>query len=102
MLVVADYFTKWPEVIVMPNQLVVTIAKAFLENVVCRHGVPSEIHSDQGRNFESTVFRGLMKLLGIRKTRTILLHPQSDGLVERLNRTLLQYLAMFVSEHQRD
>ena len=43
-----------------------------------------------------------MKLLGVRKTRTTPLHPQSDGMVERLNRTLLQYLAMFVSDHQRD
>lgn len=102
MLVLADYFTRWPEVIAMPDQRAVTVVRALLQNVVCRHGVPLEIHLDQGRNFESSVFKELLKLLGIRKTRTTPLHPQSDGLVERLNRTLLQYLAMFVSEHQRD
>ena len=102
MLVVADYFTRWPEVIAMPDQRAVTVARALLHHVVCRHGVPLEIHTDQGRNFESSVFKELLKLLGVKKTRTTPLHPQSDGLVERLNRTLLQYLAMFVSEHQRD
>ena len=102
MLVVADYFTRWPEVIAMPDQRAVTVARALLHHVVCRHGVPLEIHTDQGRNFESSVFKELLKLLGVKKIRTTPLHPQSDGLVERLNRTLLQYLAMFVSEHQRD
>ncbi|XP_076383913.1 uncharacterized protein LOC143261229 [Megalopta genalis] len=57
---------------------------------------------EMGRNFESAVFKRLMVLLGIKKTRTTPLHPQSDGLVERLIRTLLQYLSMFVADHQRD
>lgn len=102
MLVVADYFTKWPKVIPMPNQQAETVAKALLTHVISRHGVPLEIYSDQGRNFGSKIYQDLMLLLGIRKTRTTPLHPQSDGMVEHLNRTLLQYLSMFVSEHQRD
>lgn len=101
-LVVVDYFTKWPEVVPLPDQRATTIAKALLTEVVSRHGVPLELHSDQGRNFESAIFKQLMTLLGIKKTRTTPLHPQSDGLVERLIRTLLQYLSMFVADHQRD
>ncbi|XP_076660208.1 uncharacterized protein LOC143363524 [Halictus rubicundus] len=97
-----DYFSKWPEVIPLPNQKATTIAKTLLTDVISRHGVPLELHSDQGRNFESSVFKELMRLLGIRKTRTTPLHPQSDGLVERMIRTLLQYLTQFVSEHQKD
>ncbi|XP_076660385.1 uncharacterized protein LOC143363724 [Halictus rubicundus] len=101
-LVVVDYFSKWPEVIPLPNQKATTIAKTLLTDVISRHGVRLELHSDQGRNFESSVFKELMRLLGIRKTRTTPLHPQSDGLVERMIRTLLQYLTQFVSEHQKD
>jgi len=43
-----------------------------------------------------------MTVLGIRKTRTTPLHPQYDGVVERHNRTINQYLSMFVSDIQRN
>ncbi len=61
-----------------------------------------ELHSDQGRNFESAVFREMCYLMGITKTQTTPLHPQSDGMVERMNRTLLAQLALFTEDHQRD
>ena len=61
-----------------------------------------QMHSDQGRNFESAVFSGVCNLLGINKTRTTALHPESDGMVERFNRTLENQLAIFVEHHQKD
>ena len=60
------------------------------------------LHSDQGTNFNSTLFQELCKLLGIQKTRTTALHPQSDGMVERFNRTILNHLSMYVSRNQTD
>ena len=41
-------------------------------------------------------------LYGIKKTRTTLLHPLSDGMVERFNRTVEEYLRKVVSEQQKD
>jgi transposase InsO family protein len=61
-----------------------------------------EIHSDQGSNFESQVFKEMCKLLGLHKTRTTSLRPQSDGMVERFNATIENMLASFVSENQKD
>ncbi|KRX59680.1 Retrovirus-related Pol polyprotein from transposon [Trichinella sp. T9] len=58
-----------------------------------KFGAPESIHSDQGRNFESALIKELCELFGTSKTRTTAYHPQSDGLVERMNRTLVDMLA---------
>ena len=64
--------------------------------------MPAVIHSDQGREFENNLMQELCLLGGAHKTRTTPYHPASDGLVERLNRTLLMMLAMFAGEHRDD
>lgn len=101
-LSVMDYFTKWPEAYALPDQEAETVVDALVEGMFSRFGVPETIHSDQGRNFESRVFAVMCERLGIQKTRTTPLHPQSDGLVERFHRTLGQQLAILTSQHQRD
>uniref|UniRef100_A0A1B0DGB3 RNA-directed DNA polymerase n=1 Tax=Phlebotomus papatasi TaxID=29031 RepID=A0A1B0DGB3_PHLPP len=95
-----DYFTKWPEAAAIPDQSAQTVAEALIEQVVSRFGVPREVHSDQGRNYESEVFKRTLEILGADKTRTTPLHPQSDGMLERLNRTMLYYLAKLVDDNQ--
>ena len=88
-LVVSDYFTRWPEAFALKDQKAETVARTFVDGVVSRHGIPSVLHSDQGPNFESSLIKEMCHLLGITKVRTT---PQCDGLVERLNRTVLNML----------
>ena len=101
-MVVMDYFTKWAEAYPLRNQEAETVAKVLVEQFICRFGVPLSIHTDQGTNFESRVFQSICRLLGINKTRTTPYHPQSDGLVERFNRTIQIMLSMYVKEDQSD
>lgn len=61
-LVISDYFTKWPEVIAIPNQEAETIAQVFVKEFVCRYGVPLELHTDQGKNFESILLAETLKV----------------------------------------
>lgn len=82
-LVVSDYFTKWTEAFALPEMEAETIARTIMEQVIVRFGVPSIIHSDQGRQYESKLFTEMFKLLGITKTRTTPYHPKSDEMVER-------------------
>jgi hypothetical protein len=101
-LLVCDYFTKWVEAFPMPNQEAKTVADLFVKEFVCRYGVPRKLFSDQGSNFQSNLFREVCKLLDIEKSRTTPYHPQSDGLVERMNRTIEAMISMYISPGQRD
>ena len=102
LLIAMDYFTKWPEVYAIPNQEASTIAEVLVANFFCRFGIPRELHSDQGRNFESHLLKEVLQRLGVSKTRTTPLHPQSDGMVERYVKTIEEHLRKVVSSHQRD
>ena len=59
-----------------------------------------EIHSDQGRNFESALFKEVLKLLQIKKTRTTAYRPKSYGLIERFNSTLGRMIKKFVDHNK--
>ena len=101
-LVASDYFTRWVEAYPIPNQEAVTVARILTQEMFFRFSVPEQLHSDQGRQFESQLIAEICKLLKISKTRTTPYHPQGDGLVERFNRTLLNMLATTVKSHQGD
>ncbi|GBM49181.1 Retrovirus-related Pol polyprotein from transposon 412 [Araneus ventricosus] len=94
-LVLMDYFTIRPEAIPVPDQEASTVAEELVRTWISLYGVPMILHLDQGTNFNSALFTELYKLLGILKTRTTALHPESDGMVERLNRTILNHLSSF-------
>ena len=99
---VGDYFSKWSEAIPIRDQEAITVANKLVDRVISILDVPMEIHSDQGSNFESQVFKEMCKLLGLHKTRTTSLRPQSDGMVEKFNATIENMLASFISENQKD
>ena len=101
-LVMVDCFSRWTEVCPLPDKTALSVADAFFQYIVCRFGMPSVIHSDQGQEFENKVMQELCLLCGAHKTRTTPYHPESDGLVERFNRTLLMMLAMFAGENKDD
>lgn len=73
----------------------------LLQNWISRYGT-IQLHSNQVRNSTSAVVKGLCKLLETEKTQTTLLHPQSDGVVERFNRMILNSLSHLVSKTQQD
>ena len=101
-VVFVDYLTKWPEVFPVADQSATTIADLLVKEIVSRHGVPSEVLSDRGKAFLSGLMQEVQKLLGFRKANTTAYHPQTDGLVERFNRTLTAMLAKTVDKKGPD
>ena len=91
-LVIGDYFTKWIEAIPVPNFTAKTCADAILHHFILKFGVPLSIHSDQGQNFCSRIWKELCTMLQMKKTKTTSHYPQSNGFIERFNRTLASCL----------
>lgn len=83
-----DRETGWPEACPVKDISADTVARVVFENWIARFGCPLKLTSDQGRQFESTLFRGLMTFLGVNKIRTTPYHPQSNGMIERWHRSL--------------
>ena len=98
LLVCSDYFSRWPEAYPLPTMTAAAVADVFFRNWICRFGAPEQLHTDQGTQFESELFSELCRLMNIRKTRTTAYHPQGDGLVERLNRTIVSTLRVYVAD----
>ena len=99
-LVIGDHFTKCYEGIPLPDQTAFKTANALVYHWISRFGCPYSLHSGQGRNFESKLFEHLMKFLEMDKTRTTAFHPQSNAVIERMNKTLQNMLAKCINEEQ--
>ncbi|XP_076762719.1 uncharacterized protein LOC143430372 [Xylocopa sonorina] len=81
-------YTRWPEVFPIENIEAETVARTFIAGWVARFGTPLRITTDQGRQFESELFKHLNVFLGSTHLRTTAYHPAANGLVERLHRQL--------------
>ena len=87
-LTMIDRFTRWPEAVPVPDISAQTIAEAFYSHWITRFGCPSFITTDQGRQFESLLFRSLSHFLGIKRIRSSPYHPQANGMIEEFHRPL--------------
>ena len=101
-IVISKYFSKRVVAAATPEQTAQTVAEVLLNQYITIFRVPRQIHTDQGQNFESELIKTLSQLLGVKKTRTTPYRPQSDGLVQRFNRTAQQMLKAFVNENRDD
>ena len=97
-LTVQCSFTKRAEAFAIFNQRATTCARALVKDWLCRYGVPDSIHSDQGRNVESLVFEEVCRLLGTNKTRSTAYHPEGNGQIENLHKTLKSILKARVED----
>jgi len=101
-LVATDYFTKWLEAYPLRDSEASTCMRAPYNGFFSCFGLPRQLHSDQGRNFESRLVAELCKIAGVYQTRTTPFHPRSDGQTERANRTILQMLRTAAEDNPAD
>ncbi|GFV05945.1 retrovirus-related Pol polyprotein from transposon 412 [Trichonephila clavipes] len=89
-------FSKWPEA--QPLKDITAETVAFFSSWVSRFGTSAILPTDRGRQFESSLFKALSKLLGVQKCRTTGYHPQANGMIEELHRPLKSAIKCHATE----
>lgn len=101
-LVFVDQFTKWVELIPTPDQTAITVLRAFYANIVCRHGCPQRLLSDNGPSFRAALIEAMCNQFGVKKVFTTTYYPQGDGYAERFMRTMNDSLASLTANSWSD
>ncbi|GFV97715.1 transposon Tf2-11 polyprotein [Trichonephila clavipes] len=97
-LTMIDRFSKWPEAQTLKDITAETVAEAFFSSWMSRFGTPAILTTDRGRQFESSLFKALSKLLGVQKCRTTGYHPQANGMIEELHHPLKSAIKCHATE----
>jgi len=78
-LVLTDYFTKWVYAFTLPDAEESTCMRVMYDGSFAQFGQPNQLHTHQGRNFESKLFYEMCQLTGIvKKERHLSTHSQMD------------------------
>ena len=82
-LVMVEHFSKWIELVALSQNSSELVAAAFLDCVLARFGAPTEVLTDQGREFLGAFEKLCMQALIDHRT-TSRDHPKVDCLAERV------------------
>ena len=92
-VVVEDIFSRWVEAFPLPETSAASLADILWSRFFSKYDPPRRLHSDQGRNLNAEVIQELCRFWGVKRSNTVAYHPQGNGLVERMNRTLQAVIA---------
>src|SRR6266498_1637588 len=97
-VVAIDYFSRWPEARPLKTANADTVATFLYEEIICRFEAPRILQSDKGTHFVNELIQRLTKRFKIRHSLSSSYHSQSNGLVERFNKTLCEGIAKLAEE----
>ena len=95
-------FSKYVIAVPIRNKEVATVARVVVDHIVMKWGLPSEILSDLGPEFQADLSLELFRLLGIEKLQSTAYRPQTQGTIERWHQVLFSLMAKVVVENQSD
>eukprot|EP00662_Eupelagonemidae_sp_cell21_P012429 gene12429-32533_t len=87
-VVIVDVASRFVAAGMVRDRTAKSAARVFLNEWVLRWGKPQEVGTDCGGEFTGSAFLELCEEYGIKKFEFAAYHPDSHGLVERMNRTL--------------
>ena len=101
-LVMICQATRWCEVVVVNSVSAAATAQALFDSWITRYSLPLAIRSDRGTAFTNALLAELLRLLKVKHFQSSPLRPQTQGIVERFNRTLMESLSCLVRDNPLD
>ena len=101
-LVMIDHFTKYAEALPCINASAEETCNHLINTWIARHGCPMNIQSDNGTAFVGELTKELMRRSQVAQAHSTTYHIQTNGLVERQNRTLVSMLRVYGSRYMTD
>ena len=98
-LVITDHYSNYVEAFPVQDITSKITAKILFNHIFCKYGSPEVIISDRGTHFTASIITELCELMQTQKKFSTAYHPQTNGKVERFNRTILSMLAKYCGEH---
>ncbi|GKV15225.1 hypothetical protein SLEP1_g26025 [Rubroshorea leprosula] len=100
LIVGVDYFTKWVEARPLSSLTSKQVEDFVFSSIICRYGIPNQIVADNGTQFNCTSFRDFCSSYGIKLQFTLVYHPESNGMVESVNKCILESLKPRLEQHK--
>ena len=98
-LVMIDHFTKYAEAVPCITASAEETCDHLINTWIARHGCPMTFQSDNGTAFVGQLTKELMRRSQVAQAHSTTYHPQTNGLVERQNRTLVSMLRVYCSRY---
>jgi transposase InsO family protein len=102
LLTFQDGLSKFTIAVPIKQQDARTLARAFVEEIILKFGIPQVLLTEQGSNFLNELFSNVCKLLRVKPIKTSTYRPQTNGALERTHRVLVEYFRCYILDNQTD
>ena len=79
---------KWAEAMPTIKSYGETAAHFIFNQIITWFGIPKELVTDHGRNFQNKMMEELASKLGYKQEHSSSYYPQANGQVEAMNKSL--------------
>ncbi|GKV30660.1 hypothetical protein SLEP1_g39449 [Rubroshorea leprosula] len=100
LIVGVDYFTKWVEAQALSSLTSKKVEDFVFSSIIYRYGIPSQIVADNGTQFNCSSFQDFCSSYGIKLQFTSVYHPESNGMVESVNKCILEGIKSRLEQHK--
>jgi len=100
LLIIEDRFSQLIRGVPLAGITATDVSSALCRDWMSVHGPPDTVLKDNGPQFASLFFQGVCNLMGIRNLYTSAYHPQTNGQVERFDKTLVDMFMQYIEDHQ--